>query len=66
MLQQQVEEQAKKEQAKKERIAATPKQTNLSVPSKPAPMASPETRRRADMIKVDVSLYITIIYNYAH
>ncbi len=51
---------------KKEQLTPEPEQTKLAVPNKPIPMASPDTRRRADMIKVDVSTHIyrteTLIY----
>ncbi len=50
-----IEEQPKKESTTSS-TAPKPKQINLAVPNKPAPIASPETRRRAEMIKVDVSI----------
>ena len=53
------QEEREKEKEKEKEKVSTPKVTksNLDVPgNKPVPMASPETRRRAEMIKVEVSL----------
>ena len=49
------------EEKRKEQLTPEPTQTKLAVPNKPVPMASPDTRRRAEMIKVDVSMH-TYLY----